>query len=49
MRFTMPKKQPDFITQMEMREVERAISDKLALQKHKEIAKKISKFIGDRK
>ena len=41
----LPRKQPDFLTQMEMKEVQEALSLQLAKQRHREFAKHISKFI----
>ena len=41
----LPKRQPDFLAQMEMKEVQEALSLQLDKQRHKEFAKHISKFI----
>ena len=45
MRFNMPKKEPEFIIKMKMKETEENLSLQLCRQRHKEIAKEISKVI----
>lgn len=47
MRYNTIKKEHDFMAQMRMKSVERAISDQLLKQRHKIFAKKISKLIEE--
>jgi hypothetical protein len=46
MRINPPKQQHDFLTKLEMREVQEALSLQLCRQRHKEIKTEISKFLG---